>query len=140
MLLKERETEVAYILVEETPPRRTSYVDLNHLRQCLGMYHAGILDEIDLERIWMPCENLVPGNPLAGMLDSDTLRKCLFALPENHRTAIALYYEPGDTELQQTLIHWYVHEATAGQTYTEYQQETYCDALVMLAEVVHRAL
>lgn len=135
MLLKD-----AYVLVDAAPVYKKSYVDLNQLRQCLGMFHAGILDEIDLERLWMRCDQLVPGNPLAGMLDSDTLRKCLFALPEQYRTAIALYYEPTDLELQQTLIHWYVHMGNPGQSFTEYQQEIYCDALVMLAEVVYRVL
>lgn len=130
----------AYITVNIPPAHKTGYVDLKHLRQCLGMYHSGILDDIDLERLWMRCEDLVPGNPLAGLLDSVTLRKCLFTLPEQHRTAIALYYEPLDTELQQQLIHWFVQTGDVGQTYAEYLQQTYCDGLLMLSEVVYRAI
>lgn len=133
-------SNLGFITVEVQPVIKSGYVDLRHLSQCLGMYHSGILDEIDLDRLWMRCENLVPGNPLAGQLDSVMMQKCIFALPEQYRTAIALFYEPEDTELQQTLVHWFVHYGDPAQTYPEYLQQSYCDGLLMLSEVVYRAL
>ncbi|HEY9909624.1 MAG TPA: hypothetical protein V6D18_18690 [Thermosynechococcaceae cyanobacterium] len=131
----------AFILVEVEPTRKTSYVDAANLQQCLSWYFQGIFDDvIDWSRLWMRCEQWIPGNSLAGLLDSDTLRKCLFALPEQHRTAIAFAYEPDDLELSQTLAHWFVQTSDPALSFAEYQQQLLCDAMLMLAEVVLRVL
>jgi hypothetical protein len=128
-----------YVGFEIAPARKTGYADLNSLRNCLALYFAGLLDELDLSRLWMRCENLIPGNPLAGQLDVDTLRQCLFSLPEPERTAIALFYEPTDGELQQQMVRCYVH-SDADRPFTDYLQQVYSDGVLRLSEVVYGVL
>lgn len=130
----------AFISVQIPPSQVKGYVDLNNLKQCLDWFWQGTLDHVDLGRIWMRSEELVPGNPLAGLLDSDSIRRCLYRLPEQLRSAIAFYYEPEEPELIVTLGHYYVWANDPGFDFVDFCRELYQEALLALSDLVQAEL
>ncbi|MBE9178699.1 hypothetical protein IQ268_09015 [Oculatella sp. LEGE 06141] len=118
----------------------TSYADLAELEDCLAKFWAGTLDEVyDLSRLYLPLEQLIPGRPLESQLDSDTMRKALYRLPEPYSSAIAQHFEPDCPELGQLMAHYFAH-STLTDSFERYLQETYYEALLRLAEIVRTLL
>lgn len=125
----------------ETIAPKTSYIDLECLQQCLQMYYAGSLDDVpDLSRLWMRCDRLIPGNPLAGLLDSVTMRSCLVKIPLHYEAAITLIHctqisEEAREDCHAAVRSVFVHQA-GGLDFDSFEQSVYCEALLLLAEEV----
>ena len=132
-------TEIS-VAVESIAPK-TSYIDLECLQQCLQMYYSGSLDDVpDLSRLWMRCDRLIPGNPLAGLLDSVTMKACLVTIPLHYEAAIALIHCTQISEDAREKCHAALRSVFVRQAnwldFDSFKQWVYCEGLLLLAEEV----
>lgn len=131
------ETEFS-LYIEEAERQLCPYVDLRELVEAIELYYSGQLDRVDEQyysRLYLNDWELIPGKTLLSVLDTATLRECLYQLDPIHRCVLNSYF--GDSSVANVQLSKAV---PPGMWLIDYQSFLLPHAINALAYIVHEWL